>query len=96
MPYVEQTDLINVVTEHVLRTSLAQVRAWSDEGIEIPVAVNLSARSCHDLRLPDKVAALLAAFDVPRPPSRLASTTRAGSEHDPGGIGYLATTSRIG
>ncbi len=65
MPYVEQTDLINLITEHVLRTTMAQLREWRDRGIEVPIAVNLSARSCHDLRFPDRVAALFEEFDVP-------------------------------
>ena len=65
VPLAEVTGLIGVLTDHVLRTSLAQCRAWLDRDLRIPVAVNLSARTLLDADFPDRVAALLAEHEVP-------------------------------
>jgi EAL domain-containing protein (putative c-di-GMP-specific phosphodiesterase class I) len=56
----EQSGLIGQLTEYVLDTALAQARAWEDEGRELKIAVNLSARCLTDLSLPGTVLDLLA------------------------------------
>ena len=48
----------------VLDAALAQVRAWSDSGRRMPVAVNLSARNLLDPQLATQVADLLAVHEV--------------------------------
>lgn len=55
----EQTGLIKPLTQWVLDEALRQARAWQEAGLDIAVAVNLSARNLHDPRLPEDVAALL-------------------------------------
>ncbi len=65
----EQTGLIKPLTLQVLKTALRQTDSWSRAGLEMKVAVNLSAWILQDLRFPDEVAELLAASGVP--PSRL-------------------------
>ncbi|MFL6130568.1 MAG: putative bifunctional diguanylate cyclase/phosphodiesterase [Mycobacteriales bacterium] len=65
VPLAEVTGLIGVLTDHVLRISLQQCRAWLDRDLRIPVAVNLSARTLLDAEFPDRVAALLAEHEVP-------------------------------
>jgi diguanylate cyclase (GGDEF)-like protein len=57
----EQTGLIHPLTRWVLKAALRQCQAWSQEGLKIPVSVNLSARSLHDVHLPDYLADLLKA-----------------------------------
>ncbi len=64
MPQAEQTDLITPLTDHVIELALAQCRRWQDEGIEVGVAVNVSARNLHDLRLADRVADALRRHDL--------------------------------
>ena len=59
IPLAEHTGLIGPLTQLVLDLALGQVRRWLDDGLRIPVAVNLSARNLLDERLPDQVAALL-------------------------------------
>src|SRR5215218_6973394 len=51
VPIAEQTGLIAPLTSYVLDTALRQVREWRDEGRELSVAVNLSARSFLDAQL---------------------------------------------
>jgi predicted signal transduction protein with EAL and GGDEF domain len=60
----EQTGLISSLTTYVLSEALRQLRIWLDEGRDLSVAVNLSARNLMDPRLPELVAALLATAGV--------------------------------
>lgn len=52
----EQTGLIKPLTLWVLHSALRQCLAWHREGIELSVAVNLSARNLLDPKLPDQIA----------------------------------------
>ena len=63
--FAEQSDLINGVTHWVLDAALGQLRQWLDSGIELAVAVNMSARNLHDPELPNIVARLLTTWNVP-------------------------------
>jgi diguanylate cyclase (GGDEF)-like protein len=64
IPLAEHTGLIGPLTHHVLEAALTQVRIWAATGLELPVAVNLSARNLVDDRLYDDVVALLDAYGV--------------------------------
>jgi diguanylate cyclase (GGDEF)-like protein len=64
VPIAEQTGLIAPLTSYVLDAALAQVRAWKDEGRELTVAVNLSARSFLDAQLAIEIPRLLGKHDV--------------------------------
>ena len=64
MPIAEQTGLIAPLTSYVLDTALRQVRDWKDEGRELSVAVNLSARSFLDTQLAVEIPRLLAKHGV--------------------------------
>ncbi len=65
IPLAEQTGLIAPLTWWVLETALAQCQTWARNGLLLGVAVNLSARTLHDLALPARIAALLATYGVP-------------------------------
>ncbi|AVS74253.1 putative bifunctional diguanylate cyclase/phosphodiesterase [Paracidovorax cattleyae] len=45
IPLLEKTTYIQAVTEWVLHTALAQIRAWEDAGLEVDVAINVSPRN---------------------------------------------------
>ncbi|GIG52499.1 hypothetical protein Dsi01nite_105400 [Dactylosporangium siamense] len=77
VPVAENTGLINRLTRYVLHHTLAQVRAWLDAGLEIPVAVNLSPRCLLDANLVAQVTAMLARHDVPAALLRLEVTESA-------------------
>jgi diguanylate cyclase (GGDEF)-like protein len=55
----ERTGLIKPLSRFVLSAALRQCRAWSDEGIDLHVAVNLTVPDLLDPELVDRVAALL-------------------------------------
>ena len=65
LPLAEQTGLIGPITARTITLSLAQTRAWLDEGLELPVSVNLSGRCMHDLSTIDVVARGLTRWQVP-------------------------------
>ncbi len=65
IPVVETTGLIDELTFHVLRLALAQQSRWVGQGIELPVAVNISARSLLDPRFPERVEQILAQQGLP-------------------------------
>jgi diguanylate cyclase (GGDEF)-like protein/PAS domain S-box-containing protein len=51
VPLVEDTELIHVLTRHMLQTSVRQFFNWQREGMVVPLAVNISPRNLlsHDL-----------------------------------------------
>jgi diguanylate cyclase (GGDEF)-like protein len=64
VPIAEQTGLITPLTSHVLDVALRQIRDWSNSGLDLCVAVNLSARSFLDTQLAVEIPRLLARWDV--------------------------------
>src|SRR5262249_10568429 len=69
VPLAERYGLLRPLTLRVLDEALRATAAWAAEGVELPVAVNLSAANLLDLRLADDIAGLLEAHAVP--PERL-------------------------
>ena len=60
----EQTGLIEALTAWSFDQTLAQAARWRALGLELGIAVNLSARTLHDEGLPDMVAAALSRHRV--------------------------------
>jgi diguanylate cyclase (GGDEF)-like protein len=65
LPLAERTGLIADLTRWVIRSALAQCREWLDQGVRLPVAVNLAAANIVDLTLPEAVGRLLAEYELP-------------------------------
>ena len=59
VPMAESTSLIDLLMRRVMNLALAQLAEWDEQGLEVSVAVNLSARQLSDLTLPDTVADVL-------------------------------------
>ncbi len=55
IPMAEQTGLIHPLTQRVLRRALTQGARWQRNGIDLNVAVNLSAHSLRDANLTEMV-----------------------------------------
>ena len=60
----EQSGLLQELTDVVLDDALKWHRRWSDDGLVIPVSVNVSPRSLLDIGLPKRVANLLAHHEL--------------------------------
>jgi diguanylate cyclase (GGDEF)-like protein len=59
MPEMERTELIEPVTRWVIDEALRQQRMWRDDGMDLTMAVNISAHSLRSSsNLPDTVAEL--------------------------------------
>lgn len=55
IPVAEQLGMITPITNWVLVTALKQCKQWAYDGVHIPVAVNVSARSFLNPRLLEKI-----------------------------------------
>ncbi|CAN5894776.1 hypothetical protein BH23ACT10_BH23ACT10_06770 [soil metagenome] len=96
IPIAERTGLIHPLTRWVLRHVLEQQRVWLAAGIEIEVAVNLSARNLLDRSLPGDISAMLAEHRVPSRLLRL-EITESSILVDPGrSEAVLADLHRLG
>jgi diguanylate cyclase (GGDEF)-like protein/PAS domain S-box-containing protein len=60
----ESTDLIRPLTDWTIRQALADMAAWNRRGVELRVAVNLSARVLQDVDFPERLEALLKSSSV--------------------------------
>lgn len=61
----EETGLIDWLTEWVLRSAVRQRSAWQEEGLDIEMAVNISALNLRDVNFPDFVDRLCEEEGVP-------------------------------
>ena len=84
IPLAEQTGLIRPLTTWVLETAAEQSQQWAREGMELRIAVNLSAHNLHDLHFPEKFLDIIEQDKVKVPRLRLEITETAimsGSSH---------------
>lgn len=65
LPLAEESGLIGPITDQVLRTTIQQIAEWLSQGLELNIAVNLSARLIEDLSFPDRVRELLKGHAIP-------------------------------
>jgi diguanylate cyclase (GGDEF)-like protein/PAS domain S-box-containing protein len=65
IPLAEETGLIVSIGQWVLRTACAQARLWAREGLQLRVAVNLSARQFRDEQLVQTVHQTLLDCELP-------------------------------
>jgi len=65
IPLAERTGLVHRITEHVLREGLDQAQSWWEQGLHVPVAVNVSMRDLHETDLAGLVVAQLDAHSLP-------------------------------
>ena len=64
IPLAEETDLMRPLTLYVLEEAFKQVSDWRLRGIEVCVAVNISARNLLDADLPSDITRLLEKWSV--------------------------------
>ena len=82
IPLAEQTGLIKPLTRWALKTAFAQKETFHQNGLEIQVAVNLSARNLQDEQLPRYVAELLQVHKID-PASMILEITESAIMVDP-------------
>jgi EAL domain-containing protein (putative c-di-GMP-specific phosphodiesterase class I) len=65
VPLAEEHGLIDELTQWGLRTILRQWVDWSEEGIDVQIAFNISALSLEHLDFPDLVERMCSGLEVP-------------------------------
>ncbi len=96
IPLAERTGLIKQLSGCVLDAALGQQRAWTDGGLDVSVAVNLSARNLLETDLPALVAGLLADHGVPADRLILEITESAIMSDETHSVGVLSQLSELG
>jgi len=91
VPLAEKLDIVDKLTDHVLRTALQQWCSWSRTGLSLDIAVNFSALSLGRLDAPDFVHSQCEQFGVP-PQHLIIELTEGTTQH---AIRLLDTMSRF-
>ncbi|HEV8436406.1 MAG TPA: EAL domain-containing protein [Thermoanaerobaculia bacterium] len=65
IPLAEQSGKIGLITKWVIRKAIAQCAQWRREGLDLAVAVNLSALDLFDSELPVFISGLLTEAGLP-------------------------------
>jgi diguanylate cyclase (GGDEF)-like protein len=65
VPLAEQTGVMHDLTTHVLETAVQQYAEWRAQGLDLEIAVNVSATSLRDEHWARSVAVRLREFGVP-------------------------------
>jgi diguanylate cyclase (GGDEF)-like protein/PAS domain S-box-containing protein len=69
IPAAEETELVQPLAQWVLNQGLSQLRSWNDSGLDVELAVNLSAWNLRDPEFPELTSGLLENWGVD--PNRL-------------------------
>lgn len=65
LPLAEEAGLIDRLTDCVLKDSCRQAAKWLRDGLDLQIAVNISAGLLDDLDLPGRIQVLLAEHELP-------------------------------
>lgn len=66
IPLAEQTGLIKSLTQWVLEKALSDLQKWGSKGMDLSIAVNLSAQNLQDVQLTNYLADLLKKYKTPQ------------------------------
>jgi diguanylate cyclase (GGDEF)-like protein len=92
----ENTGLIKPLTSWVLEAALRQAHTWQQQGMEVPIAVNLSVRNLRDPKLVDSIKGLLTTWSIEPGGLELELTESALMEDPAGALEVLTRLSDIG
>ena len=65
IPAIERTQIIKPLTYYIADRVIQQCAKWLEQGIEMPVALNLSAKILDSQELPEAIYELLAKWSLP-------------------------------
>ncbi len=92
----EQNNRIGYLTDFVLDRAISAIASINRQGHDLEVAVNLSARMLNDRELPERVAAILARYDMPATNLILELTETAAVSDTGSGIDLLLRLRDLG
>jgi predicted signal transduction protein with EAL and GGDEF domain len=61
---IEPSDVMHLLTRHVLATAAAQIRRWNEQGDEVRVAVNVSVQDLREPAFIDELSELVRAYGI--------------------------------
>ena len=96
IPMAEETDLITPFTLWAIREAVAQHRRWLDEGLRIPVAINITPRLLRDSRLIDLIRQELGDKKLDPGALSLELTESKALESEDSGAGMLTELAEFG
>ena len=64
IPAAEETEVVQPLVRWVLNRGLRQLRSWTDSGLDVGLAVNLSAWNLRDLDFPETTSRMLQTWGV--------------------------------
>ena len=96
IPLAEDLNLIGPLTQWVLKAALTQLATLHRQGRQLTMAVNLSARNLHDMKLPASVLALLTESGVAPKYLTLEITESAVMSNPSDGLAILSEFDRMG
>ena len=96
IPLAEQTGLVRLITQRVLDVAVGQVRQWIDDGLDLSVCVNLSARDLRDDAVVDVVRETLARHNVPASHLELEVTETAVLANPDAAVAVIDDLRRLG
>jgi diguanylate cyclase (GGDEF)-like protein/PAS domain S-box-containing protein len=64
LPLAEENGSIIQIGQWVLERALADMNAWQEQGVDLTLSINISARQLQDHELPDEIAQALRAHGV--------------------------------
>ncbi len=73
----ENSELIQPLTRWVLKQSMMQWRIWKDQGVDIHLSINISARNLNDSKLARKLDELIKLYQVTKENIKLEFTESA-------------------
>lgn len=82
IPILEQTGQIRSLTQWVLENALQQYQQWKENGLNLPIAVNLSTRDLQDPDIAIRISSLLAENQISSKRLEL-EITESSIMHDP-------------
>ncbi len=96
IPLAEHTGLIRPLTYKAIETAMRQQCAWTEARLNIPVAVNLSARNLRDPGLVNQIRDLIRAYRIDCGQLELEITETAIMEDPSGALDVLTRLSDMG
>ncbi len=96
LPVAIEAGLSRALTDEVLRMATTQARVWSEAGMSIPIAVNLTEADLADPLLVDRVSAACAAAELPAALLRLELTETIASSVAADALRELAALRELG
>jgi len=89
IPLAEQTGLIHELGMWVLEHAIEQIALWQRDGIDISIAVNISARNLLDVDLCQKIETFLSTYNVDKSKLTLELTESMLMEHPEASMNML-------